>query len=92
MLEGIQIDPETSVKEIVKFREKHKDELGRFRTEIAELNKATSSEMPLEAFYQRLEDINTNQVQPAINSLKKALKIDSKIKWSAENFLKPSVQ
>jgi hypothetical protein len=89
ILEKIQIDPDTSTKDILKFRKDHSDELGRFRTRIAELTKVISNDQPLEALRQQVEDVYTNEVKPAISALEKSL-TDHRIKWVAENFLKVS--
>lgn len=87
IIDRIQVNPNTSVKKILKFRRDHADELGRFRTKIAELTKTISSDQPLDRLRQQVEDIYINDVRPAMNSLKKGL-TDSKIKWSTKNFLK----
>jgi hypothetical protein len=89
IFERIQIDHETPVKKRLEFRKDHADELRRFRTKIAELTKAISSNQPLDALRQQVEDIYINEVKPAISSLKEGLS-DSKIKWVTENFLKVS--
>ncbi len=87
VLERIKVDPDTSVKEILKFRTNHSDELGRFRTEIDKLTRAVPNDQPLEALRQQVYDIYVNEVTPAFNSLKEAL-TGSRIKWATENFLK----
>lgn len=87
IFERLQIAPDTPVKKILKFRADHADELGRFRTKITELTQSISNEQPFEQLRQQVEDIYINEVQPAINSLKKGL-TDCKIKWATENFLK----
>ena len=83
----IQIDPNTSVKKILKFRADHSDELGHFRENIAELTGTISNNQTLDQIRQQAEDIYLNKVKPAMNSLKEEL-TDSKIKWGTENFLK----
>lgn len=87
IFEKIQIDPKTSVKKIIKFRNNHADSLGQFRTKIAELTASISKNLPLDALRQKAEDIYINDVTPAINSLKKGL-TDNRIKWATEGFLK----
>jgi hypothetical protein len=89
ILERIQIDPNTSTKNILKFRKNHSDELGFFRIKIAELTKYITNDLPIEVFRQQVEDIYINEVTPAVNNLKKCL-TDYRIKWIAENFLKVS--
>lgn len=87
ILDRIQVDSDTPVKKILKFRRDHADELGRFRTKIAELTKTNLSDQPLDRLRQQVEDIYINEVKPAMNSVKEGL-TDSKIKWATKNFLK----
>jgi len=87
IFEKIQIDPNTSVKEIIKFREDHVDELGDFRTKIAELTNAISSDLPENQLYQKVNDVYINEVRPALNKLKDRLK-ENKIKHATEGFLR----
>ncbi len=87
IFEKIQIAPDTSVKKILNFRNDHADELGRFRTKIAELTQVISSNQPIERLHQQVTDIYLNEVQPAIQSLKDGL-TGKRIKWASENFLK----
>jgi hypothetical protein len=87
IFERIQVAPDTPVKKILEFRTNHANELGRFRTKIAELTRTISSDQPLDALRQQVEDIYINEVKPAINSLKQGL-TDSRIRWVTENFLK----
>ncbi len=87
ILEKIKIDPNTSAKAIIEFRKEHSDELGYFRTKVAELTEAISNNQNFDALQQQLEDIYVNEVKPAIGSLKRTL-TDSKIRWATENFLK----
>ncbi len=89
-LQRIAVRPETSVDSILRFRADHKSELGRFRTKVAELTKSVEDDLPLEALQQRVSDIYTNEVLPAIDELKETLS-SSKIKWALESFLKTSM-
>ncbi len=89
VIKNVQIDPETTVEKILEFKEKHSDELGLFRSKIAELTSAISDEQPFEGLMQRVNDIYTNEVRPELNNFKKALK-SSRIKWIAENWFKVS--
>ena len=89
VIKRIQIDPDTPVKQILRFKEKYSDELGLFRSKIAELTSAISDEQSFESLIHRVNDIYTNQFQPELNNFKKALK-SSRIKWVAENFFKVS--
>lgn len=86
-LQGVAISPNTSVDDLLKFREAHKDELARFRTEISNLAGAVNEDLPVEALRQRVSDIYSNQVDPAIAELKRALD-GRRIRWVAEGLLK----
>jgi hypothetical protein len=87
ILQGIDIDPETSVESILRFRRNHADELARFRTEVDRLTIAFSDEQPSEAFQQSMKDIIINDVMPSYNDLKRCLDASS-IRWLAGTFLK----
>lgn len=86
----IDISPDTSVDDLLRFREDHKDQLGRFRMKMAELTELIEGEMTIDALQQRVADIYTNEVRPAINELQDCLSA-SKVKWTLENFLKTSM-
>lgn len=86
-LQRITISSNTSVDDLLKFREAHKDELARFRTEICNLAGAVNEELSIEALRQRVSDIYLNQVDPAIADLKRALD-GRRIRWVAEGLLK----
>lgn len=89
IIEGIQIDPDTPVNKIIAFRNKFQNELGHFRTKIAELTNEISIDQPLEALRQNIYDKYLNEVKPAIESLRKGLK-DNLIRSVTDNFLKIS--
>ena len=89
ILEGIKIDPDTSVNKIIKFRKKFQNELGNFRIKVAELTKEISNEQPLEALRQNIQDKYLNEVKPAIKSIKAGLK-ESLIRSVTDNFIKIS--
>ena len=86
-LQQIAISPNTSVDDLLQFREAHKDELARFRTQISNLTGAVNEDLPIEALRQRVSDICSNQVDPAISDLKRALD-GRRIRWLAEGLLK----
>jgi hypothetical protein len=86
-VQRIAISPNTSVDDLLKFRQAHKDELARFRTEISNLAGAVNEDLPIEALRQRVSDIYSNQVDPAIADLKSALD-GRRIRWFAEGLLK----
>jgi hypothetical protein len=89
-LQRIAIHPATSVDSILRFREDHKSELGRFRTKMADLTKSIEGDLPLAALQQKVSDIYSNEVKPAIDELKDSLS-SSKVKWALESFLKTSM-
>lgn len=80
ILKDINIDPETSVASILRFRRDHSDELARFRVEIDKLTKSLDVEQPYEALLQNMRDIVINKINPSINDLKIGLKEHS-INW-----------
>jgi hypothetical protein len=89
-LQRVAISPDTSVEAILRFREDHKGELGRFRTKMADLTKLVKDDIPLAALQQSVSDIYSNEVNPAIDEVKDCLSA-SKIKWALESFLKTSM-
>jgi hypothetical protein len=89
IFERIKIDPDTPFKKILDFRRRHKDELGRFRVEVAELTKNISGDQSLKRLRQEVNDTFINKVTPSIDALKEAL-TSNNIKWVTENFLKVS--
>ena len=86
-IQRISISPNTSLDNLLKFKEAHNDELARFRTEISNLAAAVNEDLPIEALRQRVSDIYVHQVDPAISDLKKAL-TGRRIRWAAEGLLK----
>ncbi len=86
-LQHIQIDPNTPVANIIKFRKNHADELGLFRTKVEELTKVIEDDLPIHHLHQKVQDIHINQVKPAVNSLKAAL-TGIGIRHATGNFLK----
>lgn len=89
-LQKIAISPETSVDDLLRFREDHKDQLGRFRIKMAELTKSVEDDLTIEALQQRVADIYANEVKPTVNEMKDCLSA-SRIKWALESFLKTSM-
>ncbi|WP_414756034.1 DUF6236 family protein [Anabaena sp. CCY 9910] len=87
ILERINIDPETPVTEIIKFRRRYADELGRFRVKIAKLTESVSNDTSFSRLHQQINDLYVNEVQPEINTLKRILS-EQRINWVAENFIK----
>jgi len=89
IIEGVSIKETSSLDDVVKFKKRHRDELGLFRTNIANLTKNVSKEKPIEAIQQEIEDIYKDEFLPSYNNFKKALS-SSGIKWASENFMKIS--
>jgi hypothetical protein len=89
ILQTIQIDPETPIDEILKFKKRYADELGNLRVNIAKLTTNISTDQPLSLLHQQVNDIYINEVQPGINMLKRTLS-EQRIRWVADNFLKVS--
>lgn len=87
IVEKLQITPDTPATKIIKFKQDHADELGRFRQQIAHLTQAVTLELPVEHLKQQVNDIFNNEVAPATQALKQGLKAN-KIEWFAENYLK----
>lgn len=90
IVKGLSISKDTSIDDIVSFKGNHKDELGRFRTQLARLTQDFSSETPLDIVQHEVNDLYTNELMPAFNDLKAALS-GSRIKWFTETFLKVSM-
>ena len=86
-IQQISISPDTSVDDLLLFKEAHKDELARFRTEISNLAAAVDENLPVEALRQRVSDIYSNQVSPAIADLKGSLE-GRRVRWIAEGLIK----
>lgn len=89
IIKGLSIHPETNLKDIVLFKENHRDELGRFKTELANLTKGLESGQSLDALKEDISNKYYNEFTPAFNDFKATLK-DSGIKWFTETFLKVS--
>ena len=78
---SLQIDPSISTSKLLRFRKLHEDELGRFRIEVARLASSISPELPIDALRQSVQDIYKNEVRPAFNAFKRALR-GSRIRWT----------
>jgi hypothetical protein len=89
-LQRIGIDPDTPIDEILRFREDHKAELGRFRTKMADLTKSIEGDLSLDALQQKVCDVYSNEVKPSIDEMKECLS-SKRIKWALESFLKTSM-
>lgn len=89
LMQGIAVSPSVSLKSLLRFRQKHSDELGRLRVKIGDLAASVSRESSLEAVRQQANDLLANQVMPALADLRAALKA-SRIKTLTEGLLKIS--
>ena len=86
-IERISIAPNTSVESLLKFKSNHKDELAQFRLKVEQIASTVKEDLPAEALRQRISDLYNNEVEPAINNLKKALD-GRRIKWVGEGLVK----
>lgn len=89
IIQGVKFQRETRIEDIVAFRRRYPDELGRFRTEITRLVSGIPQGLPEEAVHQYIMDIYQDQFVPARNGLVAALK-GSGIRWSFESLFKIS--
>lgn len=71
----IGIQNNTPIDKIIDFRNKHRDEISRFRVEIARLSSEMRSDYPsMEALYQAVYDVYINHVLPARNDLEASMR------------------
>lgn len=87
MIENIALDPDTPIERIIKYRKEHSAELGRFRSKVGELTSSLPKDVSLSAMRQYVNDLYINEVQPALDDLKKSLS-SSKIKWATNSWMK----
>ncbi|MCC6189055.1 MAG: hypothetical protein IT318_08465 [Anaerolineales bacterium] len=86
-IERVGIAPDTPIDRLLEFREKHRDELAQFRTKVEQLAASVEADLPAEALRQRITDLHTREVVPAISNLKAALK-GRRIRWLSDGLLK----
>jgi len=86
-IERIGVAPDTPIDRLIDFREKHRDELALFRTKVEQLASCVETDLTAEALRQRVSDLYTDEVAPAIANLKAALK-GRRIKWLGDGLLK----
>jgi len=86
-IEKMGVAPDTPIDRLLKFREKHRDELAQFRTKVDELAASVQEDLPIEALRQRIMDIHAQEVLPAISNLNAALQ-GRRIKWLCDGLLK----
>jgi Family of unknown function (DUF6236) len=86
-IERMGVAPDTPIDRLIDFRERHGDELALFRTKVEELASSVEADLPAEALRERITDLHTREVVPAIANLKAALK-GRRIKWLSDGLLK----
>ena len=89
VINDLRISPDNDIEAIIKFKSKHKDELGLFRTNLAKLTQGISQDQPLDAIRQEVNDVYINEFLPTYNNFKSAL-TGSGIKWLSDNLLSVS--
>jgi len=89
VLGGLAVAPNVPLKTLLAFRNQHADELGRFRKKLGDLASQVPEEASFEAARQHAQDIVTNDVMPALNDLRAALK-GRRIKTLTQGLLKVS--
>lgn len=80
MVQGVSLPEHLSVKEILKFKKDHKEELAVFRREVARLTTDLPKDVPIEALRQAVSDQYQANVLPAMRSLRESLRAQS---WDA---------
>ncbi len=90
IVSGLSISPDTTFADIVSFKNHHRDELGRFRTQLTKLTQNLDGDKPIDVMQQEISDLYSNEFMPAFNNCKAAL-TSSRIKWFTETFLKVSL-
>lgn len=86
-IERVAVAPDTPIDRLIEFREKHRDELVQFRTNVEQLASSIEADLPAEALRQRVSELYTDEVVPAIANLKAALN-GRRIKWLGDGLLK----
>ena len=90
IIRGLSISPETTLDDVIQFKNHHRDELGRFKAELANLTQTyENTNKPIDAVQNEIKDIYENQFLPAYNDLKHALS-GFNIQWFTNSFLKIS--
>lgn len=89
IISGLSISPDTTLADIISFKNHHRDELGRFRTQLTKLTENLKGDKPIDVMQQEISDLYSNEFMPAFNDFKAAL-ASSRIRWFTETFLKVS--
>lgn len=77
MVQGVSLPECLSVKDILKFKKDHQEELAVFRREVARLATDLPKDVPIEALRQAVSDQYQASVLPAMHSLRESLKAQS---------------
>jgi hypothetical protein len=80
------VAPDTPVDRLLEFRERHSDELAIFRAKVEQLASAVAADLPVEALRQRICELHTSELAPAIANLKSALG-GRRVRWLSEGLL-----
>jgi len=86
-IQRIAVSPDTPIDDLLDFRERHKDELALFRAKIEQITSAVETNLSAEALQQRVSDLHTNEVEPAISNLTASLN-GRRIRWMGDGLLK----
>lgn len=84
VLKMVEIGPRTSIKKIIKFREKHSSELGRFRSAVRELVNTLHINIEPEVLSSHLQTVYKDKVVPAVDDLRSRLQ-DNRITCGLNN-------
>jgi hypothetical protein len=89
VVQGIELPPNLPVKDLLKFKNNHREELASFRREISKLTTDIPKDTSVEALRQAVHDQYDAQVLPAMKSLRHSLQSQG---WDAalNGFLKVS--
>lgn len=90
IINGISISPDSTIADIISFKNKHQDELRRFRTQLSKLTKDLDGYKSIDVMKEEISDLYNNEFIPSFNELKAAL-TDSRIQWFTNTFFKVSL-
>jgi len=74
MLEGIGLPTAVEPSGLINFRRRYADELARLRLEVGRLTSDIPNDEPIEALRQLLKDRYRDQVRPALNAVRRAMR------------------
>jgi hypothetical protein len=80
MIQGISLPDDITVKDLLRFKRDHREELAVFRREVARLTTDLPKDLPVEALRQAVADQYEANVLPAMRSLRASLTAQS---WEA---------